>query len=168
MARARDSVDDFLDRALEVFPTLEPEVEAAVDRVAHLRTYFDRLAGSHTKRFGLNHGEFKVLVKLRQVPGEELSPGALAATLVLSTGAVTNRIDRLEAEGLVARERHPSDRRGVIVRLTDRGRTVTDRAVEEIAQEEQRVLGVLTAAEQRRLNDLLRKLMLTFETGPEA
>jgi DNA-binding MarR family transcriptional regulator len=168
MARPRDSVDDFLDRALEVFPTLDPEVEAVVDRVAHLGTYFDRLAGSHAKRFGLNRGEFKVLVRLRQVPGEALSPGALADMLVLSTGAVTNRIDRLEAEGFVARERHPSDRRGVIVRLTGRGRTVTDRAVEEIAREEQRVLGGLTASEQRRLNDLLRTLMLAFETGREA
>jgi DNA-binding MarR family transcriptional regulator len=165
MPAPRDSVDDFIDHALKVFPTLDPQVEAVVDRVAHLRKYFDRLTTSHAKGFGLNHGEFKVLLKLRQVPGEQLSPGALADTLVLSTGAMTNRIDRLEAEGLVAREPHPHDRRGVIVRLTDRGREVTDRAVAEIAHEEQRAVGVLTAPEQRRLNDLLRKLMLAFESG---
>jgi DNA-binding MarR family transcriptional regulator len=168
MAAPRDSVDDFLDHALQVFPTLDAEVEAVVDRVAHLRTYFDRLTESRAKRYELNRGEFKVLLKLRQVVGEQLSPGALADTCLLSTGAMTNRIDRLEAEGLVVRERHPQDRRGVIVRLTERGRTLTDEAVADIAREEQRIVRTLSPAEQRRLNDLLRKLMLTFESEPGA
>jgi DNA-binding MarR family transcriptional regulator len=160
---ARDSIDDFLERALEVFPTLDPEVEAAVDRISHLNKHLKKMSEAGASRFGLNHGEFKVVLKLRQVAGEALSPGALAEMLALSTGAMTNRIDRLEEAGYIVRERDASDRRGVVVRLTDAGREAADQAVAAIAAEERRVVSALSPAEQRRLNDLLRKLMLAFE-----
>jgi len=149
-----------IEHALQVFPTLDPEVEAAVDRIAHLDKRLKRMTETEASRFGLNYGEFKVVVKLRQVAGEALSPGALADMLALSTGAMTNRLDRLEDAGLVARERDPDDRRGVVVRLTDAGRSAADAAVAEIAAREQRLLSSLTREEQRTLNELLRTLML--------
>lgn len=86
--------------------------------------------------------------------------------LALSTGAMTNRLDRLEEAGFVARERDPDDRRGVVVRLTDAGRSAADGAVAEIAAGEQRWLSALTPKEKRALNDLLRTLMLASEEGP--
>jgi len=156
----RDTVDEFIEHALQVFPTLDPEVEAAVDRIAHLDKRLKCMTETEASRFGLNYGEFKVVVKLRQVAGEALSPGALADMLALSTGAMTNRLDRLEDAGLVARERDPDDRRGVVVRLTDAGRAAADAAVAEIAAREQRLLSSLTRKEQRTLNELLRTLML--------
>ena len=103
------------------------------------------------------------MVKLRQVAGEALSPGSLAEVLALSTGAMTNRLDRLEEAGFIARERDPDDRRGVVVRLTDTGRTAVDGAVAESAAGEQRLLSALTPEEQRTLNELLRTLMLASE-----
>ena len=159
----RDAIDEFLERALEVFPTLDPEVEAAVDRITHLDKRLKRMTETGASRFGLNYGEFKVVVKLRQVAGESLSPGALAEMLALSTGAMTNRLDRLEEADLVVRERDPDDRRGIVVRITDRGRALTDAAVAEMADDEREALSALTHEEQRRLNGLLRKLMLGFE-----
>ena len=167
-ATPRDAVDEFLEHALQVFPTLDPEVEAAVDRIAHLDKRLKRLTETGASRFGLNYGEFKVVVKLRQVAGEALSPGALADVLALSTGAMTNRLDRLEEAGFVARERDPDDRRGVVVRLTDAGRSAADGAVAEIAAGEQRWLSALTPKEKRSLNDLLRTLMLASEEHPSA
>jgi DNA-binding MarR family transcriptional regulator len=164
----RDTVDEFLEHALQVFPTLDPEVEAAVDRIAHLDKRLKRLTESGASRFGLNYGEFKVVVKLRQVAGEALSPGTLADVLALSTGAMTNRLDRLEEAGFVARERDPDDRRGVVVRLTDAGRTAVDGAVAEIAAGEQRLLSALKPGEQRTLNALLRTLMLASEERTSA
>ena len=165
-ATPRDAVDEFLEHALQVFPTLDPEVEAAVDRIAHLDKRLKRLTETGASRFGLNYGEFKVVVKLRQVAGEALSPGALADMLALSTGAMTNRLDRLEEAGFVARERDPDDRRGVVVRLTGAGRSAADGAVAEIAAGEQRWLSALTPKEKRSLNDLLRTLMLASEEHP--
>jgi DNA-binding MarR family transcriptional regulator len=159
----RDSVDAFLDEALGLFPTLDADTEAIVDRIGHLRKYFDRLTKEGAKDFGLNHGEFHTLVKLRWATDEGLTPGALAERLVLSTGAMTNRLDRLEEAGLVRRDRDPSDRRGVIVSLTAKGRETIDRAVAELGENERRQLAVLSPDDRRRLNGLLRTLMLSFE-----
>jgi DNA-binding MarR family transcriptional regulator len=165
MSTERDSIDAFLELPLAVFPDLDPRVEAIVDRLCHLQKRFDRLTEAGAAAFDLNTGEFRLLVKLRQVPGERLSAGALADLLPLSTGATTNRIDGLEAAGLVQRERDPSDRRGVIVTMTPKGRSVTDRAVTAIAASEQRVLGHLSPDDQDELNALLRRIMLAFEQG---
>lgn len=76
---------------------------------------------------------------------------------------MTNRLDRLEEAGLTARERDTDDRRGVVVRITARGREVADAAVADMANDERGALSVLTPEEQVRLNNLLRKIMLGFE-----
>jgi DNA-binding MarR family transcriptional regulator len=92
-----------------------------------------------------------------------MTPGTLSSKLELSTGAMTNRLDRLESAGLVRRERDPDDRRSVIVHLTDRGAELMNEAITAQAKEESRVMSALKPEEQRRLNQLLRKLMLVFE-----
>lgn len=160
----QDSIDRSLDRIIEQFPMIDREVEAAVDRMWTLSRHLERLWDSTAERFGLSQsGEYKVLLRLRQAPEGKMRPGELSSCLMLSTGAMTNRLDRLERAGLVTRDRDPDDRRGVIVRLTDRGVEVIDGALAEQAKEEQRVMSVLKPEEQRRLNALLRKLMLVFE-----
>ncbi|HEX5949403.1 MAG TPA: MarR family transcriptional regulator, partial [Actinomycetota bacterium] len=145
-------------------PSIDPEVEAAVDRIWKLSKHLDRLWDSTAARFGLHQsGEYKVLLKLRRAPGHQMTPGQLSSKLVLSTGAMTNRLDRLESAGLVRRERDPDDRRSVIVRLTERGEALLNDAIVAQAKEESRVMSALEPAEQRRLNQLLRKLMLVVE-----
>ncbi len=162
----QDSVDRFLLEAMDRFPTLDAEVEAAVDRILKLQKHLDRLWEATADRFGLGSGgELKVLLKLRNAGGS-LTPGDLSRRLVLSTGAMTNRLDRLEEDGLIRRDRDPGDRRSVIVRLTERGAAVIDEAIEAQGKEEQRVLSALSREEQRRLNALLRKVLLRIEREP--
>ena len=165
----KDSIDEFLERACRIFPHIDPEVEGAVDRICKLNKRFDTMLEHAVEAFGLNKGEFRVLITLRQHNDDfTMSPGELGEELLLSSGAMTNRLDKLEAAGFVAREPDPDDRRALIVRLTPAGIGKIDEAVNAAAHNEFAVVSVLTPAEQRRLNGLLRKLMLSFEVKPMA
>ena len=163
-----DSIDDFVARACKVYPRLDPEVEGIVDRVCKLAKRFDGILEHGTAGFELNKGEFKLLAQLRQRdPDFEMSPGELGNCLMLSSGAMTNRLDGLEEAGLVTREPDPEDRRALIVRLTLAGIDKIDKAVNAGIDNEIAVISVLTPAEQKRLNALLRKLVLSFERRPQ-
>ncbi|MGW6060415.1 MarR family winged helix-turn-helix transcriptional regulator [Streptomyces sp. NPDC055189] len=107
-------------------------------------------------RYGLNEGEFDVLCALRRA-GEpfERAPGELAAHTMVTTGAMTKRIDRLERAGLVTRRRSGDDQRGRIVALTRPGRELIDRAFTEHMSNERRLLDLLTRAESESLEGLL-------------
>jgi DNA-binding MarR family transcriptional regulator len=163
----QDSIDRFLEQALELYPTLDREVEGAVERLWRIVKYLMRTTERTVGEFDLNSGEFHLLLKLRQAPTQRLAAGELSERLSLSSGAMTNRLDGLEEAGLITRERDTSDRRSVIVGLTDAGVEVVGRAVGAQAEVESSFLGVLTAVEQRRLNGLLRKLVLELEDRKE-
>jgi len=95
----KDSIDEFLERACRIFPHIDPEVEGAVDRICKLNKRFDTMLEHAVEEFGLNKGEFKVLITLRQHNDDfTMSPGELGEELLLSSGAMTNRLDRLEAD----------------------------------------------------------------------
>lgn len=166
-APRRDSIDRFLETALPLFPSLDPEVEAAVDRMHKFVKHLDRTTERTVGRFGLNTGEFRLLLKLRQAPEGRLSAGALADRLSLSTGAMTNRLDGLEEAGLIVRTRDPADRRSVLVGMTDDGIEVVAKAVAAQAEEEKRMLEALSPREQRDLNALLRRLILAIEDAKD-
>jgi DNA-binding MarR family transcriptional regulator len=161
----RDSVDRFLETALPLFPSLDPETEAAVDRMTKLVKHIDHVTEHTVSAFGLNTGEFRLLLKLRKTPDGRMGAGALAKQLSLSSGAMTNRLDRLEEHGYIARERQPDDRRGVTVAITETGIDVVTRAVAAQAVKEREILEALPAADRRRLNDLLRTLVLAVESA---
>jgi DNA-binding MarR family transcriptional regulator len=109
---------------------------------------------------GLQPGEFDVLATLRR-SGDPymLSPTRLYEAAMISSGGMTNRIDRLERAGLVERRPDPNDRRGRLIALTDAGRRVVDETITRHVANEERLLSVLTTAEQEKLNGLLRKLI---------
>lgn len=113
-------------------------------------------------RYGLTWGEALVLGALRRAgPPYRMNPTALFNSIVLSSGAMTNRLDGLEEKGLVRRLPDPDDRRGRLVALTTKGRELFDRAsVEHIANEE-RLLSGLTVSDRTKLANLLRKLLLS-------
>jgi DNA-binding MarR family transcriptional regulator len=106
-----------------------------------------------------------VLATLRRAgPPFQLNPSELAKAMMLSSGAMTNRLDRLEEQGLVARLPDPSDRRGTIVALTDEGRARIDAAVESHVRNEERLLSALSAKEQDQLDAILKKLLAALES----
>ena len=156
----RDKVDLFLER-LDHIPGLDYDVEAIVERITHLQRRIRHDHEETLRAFDLTWGEWKVLGTL--LHGSCDSPGELSNALELSSGAMTNRLDRLEQAGFVRRARDPEDRRGVKVELTDEGRRVWTDAASAQAQKEIRVASALTKREQQQLNVLLRKLMLEFE-----
>lgn len=111
-------------------------------------------------RFGLQRGEFDVLATLRRSgPPYALTPTALYEATMVTSGAMTSRLDRLEKSGLITRGSHPDDRRGVIVQLTEKGRALIDEAVTAHVENEWQILSGLTREEQDSLAELLEKLI---------
>ena len=111
-------------------------------------------------RFGLQAGEFDVLATLRRSGSHfALTPTALYEATMVTSGAMTNRLDRLEKAGLIRRMPHPQDRRGLLVQLTDEGLGLIDRAVEAHVENEHAVLAALNPKERETLAGLLEKLI---------
>ncbi|GAB7188457.1 MarR family transcriptional regulator [Kitasatospora sp. Ki12] len=110
--------------------------------------------------FGIGRGEFDVLATLRR-SGEpfSLSPRELTATLMLTTGGMTGRLDKLERAGLVTRSPDPNDRRGLRINLTPEGRSTIDGAVSAGLAAQRRVVDALGPERAAQLNDLLRDLL---------
>jgi DNA-binding MarR family transcriptional regulator len=163
---AEDHVDHFLKRldGLSRDVEIDLEVEGLVDRISGISRRIKRAMEATLADHGLTHPEWQVLSQLRLSPApHRSSPGELAANLDLSSGAMTSRLDRLEEAGLVRRLPDPGDRRGVVVELTPSGREAYDAAVSVQARKEAFFASALSKTEQRRLNGLLRKLMLAFE-----
>jgi len=157
----KDAVDDILDQWSEERPELNTAALGVVIRVMTLNRTFAREAARALEPLGLELFEYDVLSALRR-HGE---PFALAATGLaretdLSTGAMTNRIDRLEERGLVEREADKSDRRSVIVRLTRSGRQAIDDAIQVRLDAARAGLADLKKGERKQLADLLRTVVL--------
>ena len=155
---------DRLDELVAQWSAERPDLDAGVmAEVARLllaaRLIGDRLA-AYAGEHGLQIGEADVLLTLRR-SGEpfRLSPTALAGSLLISTGAMTNRLDRLEARGLVRREPHPSDRRALEVALTQEGRRLVDEVLAGHVDNERQMLSALSDEEREQLTQILRKLL---------
>jgi DNA-binding MarR family transcriptional regulator len=137
-------------------PDLDVSPQAVIGRlhrVAALLT--DRLCVVY-KQYGLGEGEFDVLATLRRAgPPFERAPGELAAHTMVTTGAMTKRIDRLERDGLVTRRAADDDRRGRVVGLTEAGRDLIDRAFTDHMRNEHRLLADFEPDRLRELEDLL-------------
>ena len=161
---ARDHVDRFLESIRDVLPMLDPEVEGLVDRIGGLSRRFSRFLDETLAEFKLDHAEWKLLGLLaRRGEAYSSSPGKLARMMELSSGAMTNRLDRLEEAGLLRRRPDPNDRRGIQVELTDEGRRVYEDSVGVQARKEALVAAALNDDEKQQLNALLRRLMVEFE-----
>ena len=160
----KDHVDRFIERFGERLPPMDLIVEGIVDRIGGLNRRLNREMDDTLEAFGLNRGEWKVLGTLwRAGEPHRLSPGELAKVEELSTGAMTNRLDQLEAAGNIRRLPDPDDRRSIQVELTDKGRKTWEKAVAAQAEKEAAFASALGEREKEQLTRLLRKLMLWFE-----
>ena len=148
-----------------------PDIDASpmqvIGRISRLAADLDPLLAPVFTSRGLGDGEFDVLATLRR-SGEpfELSPGDLGASMMVTSGAVTKRVDRLERSGLVTRRVSEIDARARLIRLTAKGRKVVDEAVVDHVANEERLLSGLSAAEREGLAGLLRKLGESIEDLP--
>ena len=160
----QDHVDAFLDRIHLVYPDLDLEVEGIVDRIGGIHRRINRMLDETLAETGLDHTEYKALSHLSHTgPPFRSTPGRLAKRMDLSSGAMTNRLDRLEEANLIRRLPDPEDRRSIVVEITDHGRKAIQETVGTQAQKEALVAAALTPREQKQLNGLLRKVMLELE-----
>jgi DNA-binding MarR family transcriptional regulator len=163
----QDHVDSILAQWRRERPDLDSSPMGVIGRISRA----ERTLGASLERlfagFGLSRGEFDVLATLRRSGSPyRLTPTALFTDLMLSSGGMTNRLDRLERAGLIARSPDPSDRRGTLVELTPRGQELVDAAVAAHLANEQRLLEALSADEREQLAGLLRKLLRSLEGQP--
>ena len=165
----KDHVDRFLETVHLVVPDIDLEVEGIVDRIGGLSRRLNRSMDETLAEFGLDSAEHKALSTLAQA-GEPYrsTPGKLARRMELSSGAMTNRLDRLEEAGLIRRLPDPDDRRGLLIELTPEGRRLYQTAVGAQAKKEALVTAALNEREKKQLNSLLRRLMLEFERRESA
>ena len=158
MSKAEDHVDEILAQWRRERPDLDVAplgLYGRLFRVVHLSD--DRLAKG-LAQYGLQPGWFDLLAALRRAGAPyELNPTQLMRATLLSSSGMTKRLDRMEAAGMVERRPDPNDRRGTLVRLTRRGKSVIDRAVETHVANEERLLGALSATDRRTLDRLLKK-----------
>lgn len=155
-----DEVDEIMAQWRRERPELNPTPMAVFGRLSRLDHLANVAINARLGEHGLNRGEFDVLATLRRSgPPYTLTPTALARWMLLSSAAMTNRLDRLETAGLVERRPDPSDRRGTLVVLTDAGMRTVDVAVEDHVENERLLLDCLSAEEQEVLGALLRKLL---------
>lgn len=139
--------------------------------LARVGGYSARVVEASFVPHGIATGEFDVLAALVGSPGGRLNPTGLARMAMLSPAGMTNRIDRLEAAGLVEREADPADRRASLVVITREGRALVDRAVVDHVSSEDRILSGLTDTERTKLDSLLAKLLChvsALDAKPEA
>ncbi len=161
---ASDEVDRIVAAWARERPDVDFEPMQVLSRVGRLAKHLDRARRSAFAASELEPWEFDVLAALRRAGTPyELSPKALLQQTLVSSGTMTNRIDRLVARGLVERRTDPADRRGVLVSMTAEGRERVDGAIRDLLDDEARLLSGLSRADQERLSALLRKLSLDFD-----
>jgi DNA-binding MarR family transcriptional regulator len=165
----RDHVDDLTDQWARERPDLDTSALRLSARIVRLERFLSRRVQSDLDTIGLNEGEVNVLAALRRAgPPYELTPTELYQGLLLSSGAMTNRIDRLEEAGLVRRTPDPDDRRRTRVALTERGRTTIDEAMDAHLRGLKDLLGFLSPEDHTTLEDLLRTVLARLEATDRA
>lgn len=163
-----DSIALFLNEWQAQRPDLDPWPLGILGRVARISLYLQRHAQRWLAPLGLTWETFSMIAALRRAgPPFEQKPSDLLRLTLLTSGAMTNRIDRVEAQGWVARLPDPADRRGVIVRLTPRGRALADQAIALHFEEAAKLLGFLSKSDRALLDGLLSQMLLRLENGEE-
>src|SRR5215475_12404398 len=157
---AADSIAEHVEWAVTAWPQIDPEVEGIVSRVHKIERYLQNAFRASLGQAGLTKEEWKVVIALSR---DVRSHGWLCRDLDVSTGAMTNRLDKLEHRGLIRRIPDPDDRRGVLLELTEGGRERLEGYIDAGAGREKELLSELSPTEKRELNALLSKLLLSLQ-----
>ncbi|MQY08399.1 MarR family winged helix-turn-helix transcriptional regulator [Actinomadura macrotermitis] len=166
-----DGTEDGVDMILQQWQTVRPGLDCSpmgvVGRLSRASRLLERGVKEEFARHGLEPWEFDVLATLlRSGPPHTLTAGELSTASMVSSAALTNRVDRLVDKGLVDRAVDPAHRRRVLVSLTERGMRLVDDALGHHLANERRLLEGLSAADREQLTDLLRRLLVSLgDTG---
>ena len=161
-----DPVDQQLKQWRKERPDLDTSGLAIINRISMLSKLIRSRTRMALRPMNLETWEFEVLSALRRQGNPyELPPSVLAKMFMLTTGAMTNRIDRLEERDLVERKPHPEDRRALYISLTQKGVDLIDRAIEVRAQEAAKTVNCLKEPERIELGHLLSALVLDSRRG---
>jgi DNA-binding MarR family transcriptional regulator len=164
----RDVVDSMLDQWRRERPDIDRSAMGVVGRISRLRVLFEHATEEALRPHGLMGPEFDVLAGLRRAgPPFRLTPTELHRALMVGSGTLSHRLERLERRGLIRRHASREDRRKVTVELTQRGRRVVDAAAGELVEAQERMLAGLSRSDRRQLAPLLRRLLISLE-GPSA
>jgi DNA-binding MarR family transcriptional regulator len=161
-----DGVDRIIAQWAQVHPQMNVSPMGVLGRLSRLTRHFERDLQGVFSAHGLQPGEFDILATLRRadIDGTGLTAGQLADSAMVTSGAITNRIDRLLAKDLITREIDPSSRRTIRVALTSRGREAIDAALRDHVDNEERLLSALTISQREQLEGLLRVLLQDRES----
>ncbi|WP_017571289.1 MarR family winged helix-turn-helix transcriptional regulator [Nocardiopsis halotolerans] len=164
----RDEVDGLIEAWRSERPDVDVTPLEVFSRVSRLARHLDRARRTVFTEHALEPWEFDVLSELRRSgPPYELSPGRLLRATLVTSGTMTNRVDRLAAAGLVRRRPDPADKRGVLVRLTEQGAERIDAAMVSLLSYEETLLAPMADGDRKQLASLLRSLLSPLDKGPE-
>lgn len=164
-----DAVDRILAQWRQERPDLDTSVMGPIGRIKRCAALLHPRLEATFSRFGLSHWEFDVLATLRR-SGDPfcLAPTALFSALMVSSGTMTHRLQRLESSGLVQRLPNVCDARSMLVQLTPEGRALIDRAVEAHVANEHEILAALPTATRQALDELLSAMLVALEGAAPA
>ena len=163
----RDEVDDLVEAWARERSDLDLDAVAVFSRIGRLSRHLDLVRRTAFSAHAIESWEFDVLAALRRAGAPyELSPGRLLRETLVTSGTMTNRVDRLAGRGYVERSPDPEDRRGVIVRLTPEGKSAVDAAFAALLEAERALLAELSPRDQAKLAGLLRVLLAPFGAPP--
>ena len=157
----KDVVDQILGQWGRARPDIDASPMGVLGRLSRLARLVEREQEIIFSQFGLQPGEFDLLATLRRAsPPQGMTAGSLAAAAMKTSGAITNRIDRLVVKGFVTRNLDPANRRSVLIALSPTGRSLIDEAIVVHVDNERRILEALDGGRQSALADLLRALLI--------
>jgi DNA-binding MarR family transcriptional regulator len=163
----RDALDRILDQWRRERPDLDCSPMGIIGRISQLQREVNLAQRATFGRYGLDVPSFDVLAALRRAgPPYQLTPSELMRTALVTSGAITQRLDRLEERGLITRERSRADGRAVVVSLTDAGRRALDAALPDHLETERKLLEGLTDDDREQLAGLLRRFLVSLGRIP--
>ena len=168
MTSVEDAVDLILAQWARERPDLDCTPMGIIGRISQLQREVHLAQRATFARHGLDAPSFDVLAALRRAgPPYQLTPTALMRTALVTSGAITQRLDRLEEKGLITRERSDADGRAVVVTLTDAGRAALDSALPDHLETERALLAGLSDREREQLSSLLRRFLVALGRLPQ-
>lgn len=163
-----DAVDKIVGQWKRERPDLDASPMAVIGRISRMAQHLDRAIQDELAPLNITPGEFDVLATLRRSGAPyQLNPTALYQAAMLSSGAMTNRLDRLQNGGYIRRLPDPNDRRGTLVQLTKEGLQLINEAVEVHVKNERRLIAGLSTEEREKLIGILKRWLQLFEKPEE-